>query len=234
MLRLWVSVERKKLPSACHTARPMFCQPPKYVAVNCVSTCQLLPSWARSWWMKLIGPTDVAAAASISRSFVGRRSWPAPVSVGASGPVVGVPPLRVCRCQRGSRSLPSNSSDRSQTGSWTLNVTDLIASVLAALSPERNSTRCVPLLETVSSFANGLAPAVLSFLTQSPATPLVVTRYSVYSTPDALGVPASVADRLTLTERLYVSPVAGAAGSSVAVVVGASVSQVTGSGVTRK
>ena len=115
-----------------------------------------------------------------------------------------------------------------------MNVTDLIASVLAALSPERNSTRCVPLLETVSSFANGLVPAVLSFLVQSPATPLVVTRYSVYSTPDALGVPASVADRLTLTERLYVSPVAGAAGSSVAVVVGASVSQVCGSGVTRK
>ena len=45
--------------------------------------------------MKLIGPTDVAAAASISRSFVGRRSWPVPVSVGASAPVVGVPPLRV-------------------------------------------------------------------------------------------------------------------------------------------
>ena len=45
--------------------------------------------------MKLIGPTDVAAAASISRSFVGSCSWPVPDTVGASGPVVGVPPLRV-------------------------------------------------------------------------------------------------------------------------------------------
>ena len=82
--------------------------------------------------------------------------------------------------------MPSNSSLRSHTGSWILNVTDLVASVLAALSAERNSTRCVPLLETVSAFTNGLVPAVLSFLVQSPATPLVVTRYSVDSTPEAL------------------------------------------------
>ncbi len=87
-------MERKKLLSPFQTTRPMFCQPPRYWAVNCVSTVQFVPSAGRSWPRKLIGPTDVAAAASISRSFVGRWSWP-PDTVGASGPVVGVPPLRV-------------------------------------------------------------------------------------------------------------------------------------------
>src|SRR4051812_48172879 len=130
-------------------------------------------------------------------------------------------------------SVPSNSSERSHTGSWTLKVTDLVASTLAALSVERNSTRWVPLLDTVIAFTYGESPAVLLNVVQSPATPLVVMRYSVFSTPAALA-PVSTADRLTLTARSYVSPVAGAAGSSVAVVVGASVSQVSGSGVTRK
>ncbi len=74
---------------------------------------------------------------------------------------------------------------------------------------------------------------MLVFVVHSPATPLVVMRYSVFSTPAAL-VPLSVAEKLTLTARSYVSPVAGAAGSSVAVVAGASVSQSIGSGVTRK
>ena len=104
-------------------------------------------------------------------------------------------------------------------------MTDLAVSVLAALSVERYSTTCVPLLDSVTPSTYGVhAPGV---------PPLVVMRYSVESTPEA-PVPASVAARVTLTERSYVSPVAGAAGSSVAVVVGAVVSQVTGSGVTRK
>ena len=85
----------------------------------------------------------------------------------------------------------------------------------------------------MTAFTNGLSPALLFSVFQSPAVPLVVMRYSVFSTPAAL-VPVSTADRLTLTARSYVSPVAGAAGSSVAVVAGASVSQVIGSGVTRK
>src|SRR3954451_12026852 len=130
-------------------------------------------------------------------------------------------------------SVPSNSSERSHTGSWTLKVTDLVASTLAALSVERNSTRWVPLWATLTALTNGESPAELVNVFQSPATPLVVMRYSVLSTPAAL-VPASAADRLTLTARSYVSPVAGAAGSTVAVVAGASVSQVNGSGVTRK
>src|SRR4051794_36190951 len=94
-LRLWVIVERKKLLSPCHTTRPTFCQPPVIRTVNCVSAVQFVPSAGRSWPRKLIGPTEVlASAASISRLFVGRCSWP-PETVGASGPVVGVPPLRV-------------------------------------------------------------------------------------------------------------------------------------------
>ena len=111
-------------------------------------------------------------------------------------------------------------------------MTDLVSSTLAALSVERNSTRCVPLEETVSWLLKVASPAELFSVVQLPATPLDVTRYSVFSTP-AAGVPPSVADRLTLTERSYVSPVAGAAGSSVAVVVGATTSQSIGSGVTR-
>src|SRR5689334_928323 len=91
--RLWVSVERKKLLSPFQTTRPTFCQPPRKRTVNCVSTDQALPRAGRSWASMLIGPTDVElSAASISRSFVGRCSWP-PETVGASGPVVGVPPL---------------------------------------------------------------------------------------------------------------------------------------------
>src|ERR1051325_10180557 len=93
--RLWVMVERKKLLSPFQTTRPTFCQPPLNWTVNCVSAVQALPSAGRSWPRKLIGPTEVVPpAASISRSFVGRWSWP-PETVGASGPVVGVPPLRV-------------------------------------------------------------------------------------------------------------------------------------------
>ena len=97
--------------------------------------------------------------------------------------------------------MPSNSSERSQTGSWTLKVTDFVASALAALSVERYSTRCVPLLETVTVFTNGLSEALLVSVFQSPAMPLVVMRYSVFSTPAAL-VPVSVAERLTLTRAV--------------------------------
>jgi len=121
--------------------------------------------------------------------------------------------------------VPSNSSERSHVGSWILTVTDLAVSVLAALSVERYSTTCVPLLDSVTPSAYGVqAPGV---------PPLVVMRYSVLLTPEA-PVPASVAASVTLTERSYVSPVVGAAGSTVAVVVGAVVSQTYASGVTRK
>src|SRR3954453_2982502 len=93
--RLWVIVERKKLLSPFQTTRPMFCQPPVKRTVNCVSAVQFVPRAGRSWPRKLIGPTDVlASAASISRLFVGRCSWP-PETVGARTPVVGVPSLRV-------------------------------------------------------------------------------------------------------------------------------------------
>ncbi len=94
--------------------------------------------------------------------------------------------------------MPSNSSERSHTGSWTLKVTDFVASTLPALSVERNSTRFVPLLPTVTVLTNGLSEALLASVFQSPAVPLVVMRYSVFSTPAAL-VPASVAERPTLT-----------------------------------
>ena len=52
--------------------------------------------------------------------------------------------------QRGS-DLPCRRTRPSgrRPGSWILKVTDLVSSVLAALSVERNSTTCVPLLETV-------------------------------------------------------------------------------------
>ena len=77
-------------------------------------------------------------------------------------------------------------------GSWILTVTDLAVSVLAALSVERYSTTCVPLLDSVTPSAYGVqAPGV---------PPLVVMRYSVESTPEA-PVPVSVAARVTLTER---------------------------------
>ena len=104
-------------------------------------------------------------------------------------------------------------------------MTVLAVSALAALSVERYSTTCVPLLDSVTPSAYGVHwPGV---------PPLVVTRYSVVLTPEALA-PVSVAARVTLTERSYVSPVVGAAGSTVAVVVGAVVSHVYVSGVTRK
>ncbi len=77
-------------------------------------------------------------------------------------------------------------------------MTDFVASALAALSVERYSTRCVPLLETVTVFTNGLSEALLVSVFQSPAVPLVVIRYSVFSTP-AAPVPASLAERPTLT-----------------------------------
>ena len=84
--------ERKKLLSPFQTIRPVFCQPPVYLTVNSVSTCQLVPSAARSWPMKFTGPTDVVAeAASSSKSAVGKCSWPLP-SVNA---LAGEPPLRV-------------------------------------------------------------------------------------------------------------------------------------------
>ncbi len=84
--------ERKKLLSPFQTISPMFCQPPVYWTVNSVSTCQSVPSAARSWPMKFTGPTDVCAlAASISKSAVGRCSWPS-ANVNA---LAGEPPLRV-------------------------------------------------------------------------------------------------------------------------------------------
>jgi hypothetical protein len=60
----------------------------------------------------LTGPTDVSGLLpSSSQAVVGMVSTP-PATVGASGPVVGVPPLRVWRSQYSSSALPSNSDDR--------------------------------------------------------------------------------------------------------------------------
>src|SRR5919201_6411189 len=112
LVRLWVIVERKKLLSPCHTISPVPCQPPVWVIVNWVSTSQLSPRAARSWPMKLIGPTEVVPlAASISKSLVGIVSCP-PDSVGAIDPLVGVPPLRVWRSHCEASEPPSNSSER--------------------------------------------------------------------------------------------------------------------------
>ena len=65
--------------------------------------------------------------------------------------------------------MPSNSSERSQTGSWTLKVTDLVASVLAALSVERNSTRCVPLAGDRQRVLERAVAALLFNVVQLPA-----------------------------------------------------------------
>ena len=59
------------------------------------------------------------------------------------------------------------------------NATDLVASVLPALSLERYSTTCEPAAETGSVVTNGLAELVLSLRTHSPVAPSVLTRYSV-------------------------------------------------------
>src|SRR5215218_6722146 len=140
-LRLWVIVERKKLLSACQSIRPTPCQPPVCVTVNWVSTDQLSPSAARSWPRKLIGPTAVVALLpSISKSFVFIVSCPLP-TVGAIGPSVGVPPLRVWRSQRASSVVPVNSSERWYAHrSTTENVTPWTADVLPDLSVARSST----------------------------------------------------------------------------------------------
>ena len=90
-----MSVERKKLLSPFQTTRPTFCQPPVYWTVNCVSDGPVVAQGGQVL-AEEVDRADrrLASAASISRSFVGRCSWP-PETVGASGPVVGVPPLRV-------------------------------------------------------------------------------------------------------------------------------------------
>ena len=118
--------------------------------MNCVSAVQALPRAGRSWPRRLIGPTDVWRWPRRSR---GRSS------AGAAGrrrPSARAGPwsaYRRCGCDassgRGS-AVPSNSSERSQVGSWILTVTDLAVSVLAALSVERYSTTCVPLLDSVT------------------------------------------------------------------------------------
>ena len=91
----------------------------------------------------------------------------------------------------------TNSSERTHSGSVTLKVTDFVASVLAATSVERYSTTCVPLAATVTVFTNGLSFALFLSDFHSPVLPLVLTRYSVASTPARL----SVAERLTFTAR---------------------------------
>ena len=65
------------------------------------------------------------------------------------------------------------------------NATVLVASTLPALSTERYSTVWSPSSDTVNVDANGFAPPVLVFLTQSPWTAPVFTRYSVKSMPEA-------------------------------------------------
>src|SRR5919106_852973 len=144
-LRLWVIVERKKLLSACQSIRPTPCQPPVWVTVNWVSTDQSSPSAGRSWPTKLTGPTEVVAlAASSSKSLVGSDSLPS-ASVGAIGPLVGVPPLRVWRSQRSSTAEPSNSSERSYVHApMTENSTLPISETLPASSVARNSTYWKP------------------------------------------------------------------------------------------
>ena len=99
-----------------------------------------------------------------------------------------------------SSSAPSSkSSDRrgTQAAPSIENEIDLISSSFAARSIERYSMTCDPVLDRVNEFSNGSSFASLENVSQSPASPSVVTRYSVTSTP-ALSAP-SAAEKLTST-----------------------------------
>ena len=112
-LRLWVIVERKKLSSACHSIRPTPCQPPVWVTVNWVSTDHSLAERGQVL-AEEVDRADRGRPRSRRRS----RSRSSAASAGRSPPsapstpVVGVPPLRVCRSQRLSSAVPLNSSER--------------------------------------------------------------------------------------------------------------------------
>jgi hypothetical protein len=194
-LRLWVIVERKKLLSPCQTIRPVCCQPPLCSTVSCVSTSQSSPSAARSCPRKFTGPAAVVAlAASSSKSFVGIVSCPFE-TVGAIGPLVGVPPLRVWRSQRPS-SGPSNSSEREYSHApMTENRTLWISDTLPARSLARNSTNLKP------ASANASCSSAVS---SSPSRSVLVhscswlTRYSI----EAIGENTSAASIVSVAGEL--------------------------------